>query len=101
MCASLVHLGTTSAPSLIRRGLELSPVRYIGRISYGIYLYHLFLIPIGHELAQRYRVPELTRGTGMFAVYTAISIVLATVSWYAIESPINRQKHRFPFPPKP
>ena len=98
---SLVYLATTTGPSLIRRSLEWSPVRYIGRISYGIYLYHLFLIPIGRAAAKEYGVPAMERGPLMFLVYGALSIVLATLSWYAIESPINRQKSRFPFPPRP
>ena len=75
-------------------------MRFIGRISYGIYLYHLFLIPIGWEVERQYGLPELKRGLSMFLIYGAISIVLATISWYAIESPINRQKRRFPYPPK-
>jgi peptidoglycan/LPS O-acetylase OafA/YrhL len=101
MSLSLVYLATTTGPSLIRRTLELAPVRYIGRISYGIYLYHLFLIPIGRVAAREYGVPEVERGLHMFLLYGAVSVVLATVSWYAIESPINRQKRRFPFPPRP
>ena len=97
---SLVYLATTTGPSLIRRSLELPPVRYLGRISYGIYLYHLFLIPIGRVAAREYGVPAPERGLEMFLVYGGLSIVLATISWYAIESPINRQKRRFPFPPR-
>lgn len=96
---SLVYLATTTGPSLVRGFLELAPVRYIGRISYGIYLYHLFLIPIGRTVARQFGVPQLDRGLSMFLIYGAISVVLATVSWYAIESPINRQKRRFPYPP--
>jgi peptidoglycan/LPS O-acetylase OafA/YrhL len=96
---ALVYLATTTGPSLLRRLLELGPVRYIGRISYGIYLYHLFLIPIGRQVARAYGVPQMDRGLGMFLLYGAISIVLATVSWYAIEAPINRLKRKFPYPP--
>lgn len=97
---SMVFLATTSGPSLFRWFLELAPVRYIGRISYGIYLYHLFLIPIGRAAARRYGFEALPRGLSMFLVYSALSIVLATFSWYLIEAPINAQKRRFPFPPR-
>ena len=96
---SIVYLATTTGPSVIRGFLELSPVRYVGRISYGIYLYHLFLIPIGRTLASRYEVAPLERGLSMFLLYSAVSIGLATVSWYAFEVPINRQKRRVPYPP--
>jgi peptidoglycan/LPS O-acetylase OafA/YrhL len=96
---SLVYLATTTGPSWVRGCLELAPLRYVGRISYGIYLYHLFLIPIGREVARRYGIPEMERGLAMFFLYGAISIVLAAISWHVIESPINRQKRRFPYPP--
>ncbi len=96
---SLVFLAIGTGPSLIRRVLELSPLRFIGRISYSIYLYHLFLIAIGRMIAREQDVPELRRGFWMFVTYSAISILVATISWYLIEAPINRQKRRFPYPP--
>ena len=96
---ALVYLATTTGPSLLRAFLELPPVRYIGRISYGIYLYHLFLIPIGRVAAREFAFVEPPRGLSMFLSYGAISIVLATASWYLIEAPINGQKRRFPYPP--
>ncbi len=96
---SLVFLATQSGPSMVRSFLELAPVRYMGRISYGIYLYHLFLIAIGREVALRYGYPQLPKGLSMFLLYSAISILVASLSWYLIESPINRQKRRFPYPP--
>lgn len=98
---SLVYLATTKGPSPVRRFLELAPLQYIGRVSYGIYLYHLFLIPIGREIARRRGVPDPERGLEMFLTYGLVSLVLATLSWYAIEAPINRQKRRFPYPPLP
>ncbi len=97
---SLVFLATQTGPSIVRSFLELPPVRYMGRISYGIYLYHLFLIAIGREVAFRYGYPQLPRGLSMFLLYSALSILLATLSWYLIEAPINRQKRRFPYPPR-
>jgi len=97
---ALVYLATTTGFSPIRRFLELPPLRYIGRISYGIYLYHLFLIPIGRAVARAYGVPQMDRGLTMFLLYGTLSIVLASISWYLIEAPINRQKSRFPYPPQ-
>ncbi|MEO5761359.1 MAG: acyltransferase [Vicinamibacteria bacterium] len=95
----LVHLATSSESSFPRRALEWAPLRFIGRISYGIYLYHLFLIAIGRQIARSYNVAPLDRGLSMFLIYSAVSIVLATLSWYLIEAPINRQKRHFPYPP--
>ncbi len=50
-------------------------------------------------MARHYGVPQMDRGLKMFLIYGAISVILATISWYAIEAPINRQKRRFPYPP--
>lgn len=64
--------------------LATRPLAYIGRISYGIYLFHwpLALI-IAHQL------PDATRPT-RFALTTAMSIALAAISFAAIEMPIQR-----------
>ncbi len=99
---AIVYLATTTNTgfSPIRRLLEFAPFRYIGRISYGIYLYHLFLIPIGRAVAREYGVPQMDRGPFMFLLYGGISIVLATISWYLIEAPINGLKRHFPYPPR-
>lgn len=96
---AVVHVATTEGPSMLRGVLEWAPLRFFGRISYGIYLYHLFLIAIGREVAHRYGVDQLPRGLSMFVLYSLISVVVATLSWYLIELPINRQKRRFPYPP--
>jgi peptidoglycan/LPS O-acetylase OafA/YrhL len=95
---ALVYVATLRGPSPIRSFLELPPLRFLGRISYGIYLYHLFLIPIGRAIADRASEPQPSRGLEMFLTYGAISVCLATVSWYAIEAPINRLKRHFPYP---
>ena len=96
---ALVHFATTSGPSWTRRFLEASPLRYIGKVSYGIYLYHLFLIPIGRWAARLLDVPELSRGVEMFVVYSLVSLGLAALSWRFIEAPINNLKRQVPYPP--
>jgi len=99
MSLALVQLATTDRSSVLKSVLSTPPLQFVGRISYGIYLYHLFLIPIGRKVAVSFGVDPMPRGAMMFWTYSAISILLATVSWYAIEAPINRQKVRFPYPP--
>lgn len=69
--------------------LDNSALKYIGKISYGIYLYHIFvpgmLLGITHPHNQDLR----------FLMYGAATIGLASISWYAIESPILKLKSRF------
>ena len=97
----LVQVATSSGPSPYRSFLELKPLQFIGKISYGIYLYHLFLIAIGRYVARTQGVDELPRGATMFFLYSGVSILLAAISWYFIERPILKKKSRFPYPPPP
>ena len=76
------------AAGAVRRGpaalLTLAPMRWLGRISYSLYLWHwplLVLVPIavGAELDVVGRI-----GVVLFA------IAISTVSWSAIEEPFRR-----------
>lgn len=78
--------------SLVRRFLRCWPMVSLGVISYGIYLWHLNLIDEvmkwGHWGKQAAPFLQLTLGT------LAITIVAATVSYFALEKPILRVKGR-------
>lgn len=88
--------------------LEHSVSQYLGQISYGIYLFHNFVYNVYHTPATHF-VPRLWRKlvswfplldatyAFQFAYFTAITVGLATVSWYLIEKPINRLKDRFAY----
>ncbi len=68
------------------------PLRAMGTISYGIYLYHN-LVPfavskcLGHEPV----------GWMWQITFCVITLVVATISWFAIEKPINALKVQFPY----
>ncbi|MHB1890644.1 MAG: acyltransferase family protein [Acidimicrobiales bacterium] len=67
----------------VARALSWSPLRYLGRISYGMYLYHWplqFLID-----AKR---TGLT-GYPLFAVRVVATVALASASYYLVEKPIR------------
>ncbi|WP_250529155.1 acyltransferase [Caballeronia sp. ATUFL_F1_KS4A] len=58
-----------------------APLRYMGTISYGIYLWHLLVInPL-------MRFPWLT-GSRAMPVVLGVTILLAMISWHFFESPI-------------
>jgi peptidoglycan/LPS O-acetylase OafA/YrhL len=64
------------------RILSWKMLTYIGTISYGIYLYHMPLNVL----------------SGMSGLHTAVlTLIVATLSWYLFEKPINRLKDRFPY----
>ena len=78
----------------IGRLLENRVMVLIGKISYGLYVYHFFVPGLLHWLQVRQLVPPLSPReasvTGM-----AVSCAAAVVSWYALERPILGLKHRF------
>jgi peptidoglycan/LPS O-acetylase OafA/YrhL len=68
------------------RALSLAPLRAIGRISYGLYLYHL---PIYHALL----LPAA--GPATVALAIALTFAVATASYWLVERPILRYAARF------
>ena len=75
--------------------LEAGPITYLGKISYGVYVYHLLLRDVMRlDFAPGGVVPKEILE---FVIYGAGTIVLASLSWFAIERPINRLKNRWPY----
>jgi peptidoglycan/LPS O-acetylase OafA/YrhL len=70
--------------SLLARLLSLGPLRFLGRISYGLYLWHypLFLWIDGARTG--------LVGYPLLGVRSAVTVAAATVSYYAVERPIRR-----------
>lgn len=73
-------------------------MRYLGRISYGIYLYHLFVMAFMYNFAAWYFAVFKNRSWEHMFYAGFLTIALASLSWYLLEAPMNRLKHRFPFP---
>jgi len=76
--------------------LNLQPARYIGRISYGIYLYHLPVLVLSRLTAEK-AGRQLNVGFKLFAIAGVISVLVAAVSWHFLEGPINSLKRFFPY----
>jgi peptidoglycan/LPS O-acetylase OafA/YrhL len=72
--------------------LLAKPIVYIGRISYGIYLYHL-VIP--WVLARVFNI-HFGRTVGAFLIISALTVLIASLSWLLIETPMNRLKRLAP-----
>lgn len=74
------------------KALESRFARFFSKISYGVYMYHLMVWWLLSQV-----VPDVFhKNLGTFVLLSALSIVAATASWYLIEEPISRLKHRFP-----
>lgn len=63
--------------------LELPPVRWLGTVSYGTYLWHMPVILVLRAGDALPRVPAAA-----FAVVLAASLALAALSWYGVERPV-------------
>ncbi len=85
----------------IARTIGAGPVAYLGKISYGLYVYHLIVIEFLVRRGWAYRaVPEflLIRDDYLALLLT---IAIAAASWRFFEAPINRSKDRLTRRPAP
>jgi peptidoglycan/LPS O-acetylase OafA/YrhL len=85
---ALVLLGLTFGPAWLRRPLEVLPMRFIGWISYGIYLYHLLVLNFLFSLTGLADRSPHTRFYLALAGVAAVSVLVATLSWITIERPL-------------
>ena len=85
--ASVGMLCSSQPGSVIYRMLTLSPLRVLGELSYGLYLWHW---PIVVFVVRR---TSLTPGTAILIVF--VSFLLASLSYLAVEKPM-RENFRVP-----
>jgi peptidoglycan/LPS O-acetylase OafA/YrhL len=78
---------------LTGRFLTSAPLVYLGSISYGIYVYHHFLL----YPAARWNVAGRVGELGYTLVIAAASILVAAASWHLFERPVNTLKRHFPY----
>jgi peptidoglycan/LPS O-acetylase OafA/YrhL len=78
-----------------RRFLQLRPIVYLGMISYGIYLWHQAFITKVHQWGGWADNP-LPNGPYLQVLIPALAltIVVASLSWYLVEAPLLRRKNR-------
>jgi len=75
--------------------LSSMPMTYIGKISYGIYVYHEFAPLVCRWLAGRLGLSYSDGTWTQFAVSVFATLVIASLSWYLLEKPLNNQKRYF------
>ena len=94
--AAMVTWGARGGSVWARRITRSPPMLWIGRRSYGIYLYHVPLLAIWFSF-----IPEEhflhPRGPLLFAAGLATSLAVAGLSWAIVEGPANRLKRLFPY----
>ena len=71
-----------------------APFRFLGKISYGLYLIHLFMWPLFDWLSAHFFV---IRELPPFAARLGLTVLLAAAMWRFVEAPILKLKARFPY----
>jgi peptidoglycan/LPS O-acetylase OafA/YrhL len=79
--------------------LDIPALRYLGKISYGIYVYHFFVPLLLIRIFQYLGVPLQVPGSLNFLLSSALTIALASLSWHLIELPIINLKRYFEYEP--
>ena len=97
--ASLLGWVLTGRARWLQAVLQWRPLLFVGQVSYGLYLFHAFVIPFGGKytrpLFYRY-IPSTFVATvlGLLFEY-AMLLALTVVSWRFFEKPLLRFKDRF------
>ena len=90
--AGTVALVAQGVGGPVGRALDWRPIAYVGIISYGMYLVHTFMAAVAWawlgDAASHWLVAF---------VATGLTVAVASLSWHAFESPVNRLKRRFPY----
>jgi peptidoglycan/LPS O-acetylase OafA/YrhL len=83
--ASLLLVGYTDDGPIIRL-LEWSPIRHLGRVSYGLYLYRWPVLAAVEMIAARQEIPiePMIKGLVVFP----LTIIVAILSFEFIERPL-------------
>ncbi|HEY8544074.1 MAG TPA: acyltransferase, partial [Acidimicrobiales bacterium] len=80
----VVRAVTGGPPGLVARALAVPPLRALGVISYGVYLWHWPVIV--YVTADRARID----GVALDLLRVALTLAAATVSYVVVEQPIRR-----------
>jgi peptidoglycan/LPS O-acetylase OafA/YrhL len=75
--------------------LNLKLLQNIGKISYGIYLFHKPIPTFFGLLTSKLHIPLPDNKYFLFVIYLLITYLVALLSWKLIESPIGKLKNKF------
>lgn len=73
-----------------------APLLYLGRISYGLYIFHNIIPVLGRKILAAIPVLDALPLSGV-AVFTVLTVIIAALSWHLYEGPINEFKRLFPY----
>lgn len=97
-CGAILDVSLRS--DMLSKALSIRPLVVLGRISFGLYVYHLLAIHLELELTSRLglsldRINNLSDYAAGFVIAFGITIAFATASYWLIERWFDRLKLRF------
>jgi peptidoglycan/LPS O-acetylase OafA/YrhL len=91
-----IHACTQGVGGVVGRVLNNGVLRYVGTISYGLYLvYNLSGVP--GQLAARWFPQLAPTGDWGLATQAVVTLSIASASWHWFEKPINSLKRYLPY----
>jgi peptidoglycan/LPS O-acetylase OafA/YrhL len=97
----LLALTTSGSHTFYNRALNAQPLRFYGRISYGLYMIHILTFTLIGAFDERMHRFGVTGDLTVVAVRIALSTLVATAMWYGFERPILKLKRYFHAKPEP
>jgi len=107
-CFFIIGGAVVGYRGVVRWLLENPVSNFLGRISYGLYLFHNLVFNAYHTPPTYLTLRAFDKATRMLPVlsdniyiklayFYMITVLIATVSWYVIEKPFNALKSRFSY----
>lgn len=90
VAGTIVFLLTASESTIAGKALSIRPVRFIGNISYSLYLWHWPIIVLWNILQTRY---NFATSWPIHIVIILAATAVATLSWKYIETPFRRKSN--------
>jgi len=75
--------------------LDSAPFRYLGKISYGLYVYHYGVIAMCFALFRKYDLNYSLRSPQLFFTAMGLTLLIATLSFTLLEKPLIDLKDKF------
>lgn len=95
MAVCAVYICIDSTATFLNPILNYKRLQYIGKISYGIYLFHKPVPFFFNYIYSKFHLPLIESKIVLFVICFIITLTIAILSWNLIEKPLLKLKSRF------